>query len=317
MYAVFLDKKTFNASSSTVNISKQVNKLVCYDTTATEYIIERCINADIIITNKVVLSESTLEQLPQLKLICITATGTNNVDLKAAARLNIAVTNVAGYAKQSVAQYVFAQILEYYNQTTHHHHNVENGLWSKSDTFCVLGNPITEIANKTLGIIGYGDLGESVEKIALAFGMNILIAERNDAKHIRENRHSFEYVCKHADIISLHCPHVPSTEHLINTHSLTLMKPSAMLINTARGAIIDNSALLYALNNKTIAYAVLDVLDCEPPPSNHILLNNPPENLKVTAHIAWASNEAQSRLLDLVAQNIKAFINNKRVNRVD
>ncbi|WP_076420208.1 D-2-hydroxyacid dehydrogenase [Colwellia sp. UCD-KL20] len=317
MHAVFLDKKTFNSSSSTESINKQVNQLVCFDTTAPNKIIERCINADIIITNKVILSEKILKQLPQLKLICIAATGTNNVDLKAASRLNIAVTNVAGYAKQSVAQYVFSQILEYYNQTTHHHQNVENGLWPESDTFCVLGNPITEIANKTLGIIGYGDLGSSVEKIALAFGMKVLIAERNDAKHIRESRHSFEYVCKHADIISLHCPHVPSTEHLINAHSLALMKPSAMLINTARGAIIDNSALLDALNNKIIAYAVLDVLDCEPPPPNHMLLSNQPENLKVTAHIAWASNEAQSRLLDLVAQNIKAFINNKRVNRVD
>jgi len=309
MYAVFLDKKTFSITdtSSIESITKQVSKLVCYDTTTTNKIIERCENADIIITNKVVLSEATLKQLPQLKLICVTATGTNNVDLTAASQLKIAVTNVAGYAKQSVAQYVFAQILEYFNQTTHHHNNVEKGLWPKSHTFCVHQNPIVEIANKTIGIIGYGDLGKRVEKIALAFDMKVLIAERNDAVAIRDNRHSFEYVCQHSDIITLHCPQVKATEQLINSHSLALMKPSAMLINTARGAIIDNQALLHALKNRTIAYAVLDVLECEPPPADHILLSHQLNNLKITAHIAWASNEAQQRLLNSVAQNIKAF----------
>jgi glycerate dehydrogenase len=317
MRAVFLDKKTFNSNCSLENIVSTVDELICFDLTTNDEIVPRCINADIIITNKVVLNEYTLSQLPQLKLICIAATGTNNVDLKAAKKLNIAVTNAAGYAKQSVAQYVFAQILEYYNQTIHHHKNVENGLWPKSDTFCILGNEIIEIADKTIGIVGYGDLGSSVEKIALAFGMKVLIAERNDARNIRENRHSFEYVCKHSDIITLHCPHTPATEHLINKDSLNLMKPSAMLINTARGAIIDNHALLNALKNKTLAYAVLDVLDCEPPPPNHELLNNQPDNLKITAHIAWASNEAQLRLLNLVAGNIKSFINNKHINRVN
>lgn len=317
MRAVFLDKKTFNTNCSLESILNGVDNLTSFDTTAKNQIINRCKNAEIIITNKVILSESTLKQLPKLKLVCIAATGTNNVNLQAAARLNIAVTNVAGYAKQSLAQYIFAQILEYYNQTTHHNKNVEHGLWSKSDTFCVLGNEITEIANKTIGIIGYGDLGSSVEKIALAFGMNVLIAERNDAKHIRENRHSFNDVCKQSDIITLHCPQTPSTENLINKESLKLMKPSAMLINTARGAIIDNQALLNALTNKSIAYAVLDVLDCEPPSSDHVLLNNQPSNLKITAHIAWASKEAQSRLLNLIAENIKAFINNKKLNRVE
>jgi len=317
MLAVFLDKKTFNSHCSLEPILKSVDNLTCFDTTTENQIINRCKNADIIVTNKVILSESTLKKLPKLKLICIAATGTNNVNLKAAARLNIAVTNVAGYAKKSVAQYVFAQILEYYSQTSHHNKNVEDGLWSKSDTFCVLGNPITEVANKTIGIIGYGDLGSSVEKIALAFGMNVLIAERNDVEHIRENRHSFKDVCKQSDIITLHCPHTQSTESLINQESLNLMKPSAMLINTARGAIIDNKALLNALTNKTIAYAVLDVLDCEPPSSDHLLLTNQTSNLKITAHIAWASIEAQSRLLHLVALNIKAFIDNKSVNRVE
>lgn len=306
MLAVFLDRKTFNSNCTLDPIINSVSELICFDTTTENQIINRCIYADIIIINKVILTEKTLEKLPKLKLICIAATGTNNVDLQAAARLNITVKNVAGYAKQSVAQYIFAQILEYYNQTTHHNKSVEDGLWSKSDTFCVLGNPIIEIADKTIGIIGYGDLGKSVEKIALAFGMNVLIAERNNVDNIRENRHSFEEVCKQSDIITLHCPHTPSTENLINQESLKLMKPSAMLINTARGAVINNQALLNALINKTIAYAVLDVLDCEPPSSDHLLLTNQTSNLKITAHIAWASNEAQS-LLFLLTRKIIVF----------
>jgi len=317
MRAVFLDRKTFSAHCSLNAIENIVDDLTCFDTTTPEQIVSRSINADILLTNKVVINEETLQKLPNLKLICITATGTNNVNLQAAARLNIAVTNVAGYAKQSVAQYVFAQILEYYNQTNHHNNNVDKGLWSESDTFCVLGNPITEVANKTIGIIGYGDLGASVEKIAQAFDMKVLIAERHSAKHIRENRHSFEEVCQQSDIITLHCPYTPSTEHLMNETSLQLMKPSAMLINTARGAIIDNQALLTALKNKTIAYAVLDVLDCEPPPADHLLLVNQPTNLKVTAHIAWASHQAQLRLLNIVAQNIEAFLNKQSMNRVE
>lgn len=316
MKAVFLDRKTFNSNMPLSMIESVVNELVCYDTSSYEQILARCENADIIITNKVILDAGILEQCKSIKLICITATGTNNVDLVAAAKLNIAVTNVAGYAKQSVAQYVFAQILEYYSQTNHHNKNVEKGLWQKNDTFCLLKNDITEVAEKTLGIIGYGDLGESVHTIAKAFGMNVMIAERQHASSIRENRHSFNDVLKEADIITLHCPQTPETENIINKNTLALMKPSAMLINTARGGIINNDDLLLALQNNVIAYAALDVLDCEPPPPNHILLNNQPLNLKITAHIAWASTEAQMRLLHLVSKNIIAYKNGEHVNRV-
>ncbi len=316
MRAVFLDQKTFNQNISLSAIESEVTSLECYPTTDENTLFERCINAEIIITNKVVLNEDTLKSLPSLKLICITATGTNNVDLIAAKKLNIAVTNVAGYAKQSVTQYVFSQILEYFSQTTHHHKNVENGLWSKSETFCALGNEINEVADKTIGIIGYGNLGATVETIAKAFGMNVMIAEREGSQTLRPNRHSLTDVLQQSDIITLHCPHTPETEHLINQQTLSLMKPSAMLINTARGAIINNNDLLNALTNKTIAYAVLDVLDCEPPPSNHILLVNQPKNLKITAHIAWATNQAQQRLLELVGENISHYKQGKQRNRV-
>jgi glycerate dehydrogenase len=317
MRAVFLDQQTFNSDISLSTIKNQVTELICYSTTPANKIIERCINAEIIITNKVVLSKAITLQLPQLKLICIAATGSNNVDIIAARQQNIAVTNVSGYAQQSVAQYVFAQILAYYSQTNHHNNNTKQGLWQQSETFCYHGNAITELADKTLGIIGYGNLGKAVANIANAFKMKVLIAERPNAADIRNGRLSFKEVIQQADIISLHCPQTIETENLIDTEVFNVMKTNAMLINTARGAIINNEALISALANKKIAYAVLDVLDSEPPPADHPLLNCHLANLKITAHIAWASLEAQQRLLDGIAKNISAYSTNTSLNRLD
>jgi len=317
MHAVFLDQQTFSPNVSLDDIKAQVTRLTCYPTTQQSEIINRCKNADIVITNKVVLAKDILKQLPQLKLICIAATGINNVDISAATHLGIAVTNVSGYANNSVAQYVFSQIFEYYSQTHHHHKNTEQGLWQTSDTFCYQGNAITELAGKTLGIIGYGSLGNSVAKIAKAFDMKVVIAERKSATVIRPDRTSLQQVIEQADIISLHCPQTPETTHLVNTQFLTDMKNSAMLINSARGALIDNQALLTALKKQEIAYAVLDVLDQEPPPADHVLLTNGQTNLKITAHIAWASTEAQQKLLDIIAKNIKSFNNDQQLNRIN
>jgi len=317
MRAVFLDLQTFNSEISLSTIKNQVMELVCYSTTQTNEIIERCINAEIVITNKVILSKEIMVKLPRLKLVCIAATGSNNVDIVAAKKQHIAITNVSGYAQQSVAQYVFAQILEYYSQTNHHNNNTKQGLWQQSETFCYHGNAITELANKTLGIIGYGSLGEAVANIARAFNMNVLIAERPNAPHIREGRLPFKEVLQQADIISLHCPQTVETENLINDLTFNLMKSNCMLINTARGAVVNNEALISALSNKKIAYAVLDVLDSEPPSANHPLLNCHLDNLKITAHIAWASLEAQQRLLDGIAKNISAYSTNTRLNRLD
>lgn len=317
MHAVFLDKQTFSSFVDFNAIESEVTKLSCYNMTQAEDVVGRCLDAEIIITNKVLLTKEVLKQLPKLKLICIAATGTNNVDINAAKSLNIAVTNVSGYAGTSVAQYVFAQILSYFQQTEHHNKNTAQGLWSSSDTFCYHGNAITELAGKSLGIVGYGNLGQAVEQIAKAFHMQVLISERPNATSIRANRLSFEQVIQQADILSLHCPQTPDTEQLINKHVLKQMKPSAMLVNTARGALIDNHALLQALQNKQIAFAALDVLEQEPPPANHPLLNSKLNNLKVTAHIAWASREAQQRLINLLAENITSFQSGTALNRVD
>ena len=227
------------------------------------------------------------------------------------------MTNVSGYAGSSVAQYVMAQILEYYQQTSHHNANTEQGYWQKSETFCYHGNSITELSGKTLGLIGYGNLGQAVAKLADAFGMNILISERVNSSETRQGRVNFDQVISQADILSLHCPQTAMTENLINADVLDKMKSSAMLINTARGALVNSSDLLAALTSEKIAYAVLDVLEQEPPPADHPLLNAKLANLKITAHIAWASYEAQQRLIDLLSKNIAAFKQGERLNRLD
>ncbi|MBL4764888.1 MAG: D-2-hydroxyacid dehydrogenase [Colwellia sp.] len=317
MKAVFLDSKTFSSTISFTAIEQQVSEFSCYGNTSPEQILARCKNVELLITNKVVLTAEVLAKLPTLKLICIAATGYNNVDISAAKRLGIAVTNVSGYAGQSVAQYVLAQILEYYQQTCHHNANTEQGNWQTSDTFCYHGNAITELAGKTLGIIGYGNLAQAVIKLAEAFGMRVLISERVNSAEIRQGRLSFEQVISQADILSLHCPQTTSTENLINSNILANMKPTAMLINTARGALVNSADLLLALTTKQIAYAVLDVLEQEPPPADHPLLNANLANLKITAHIAWASSEAQQRLIDLLSDNISAYKNGEQLNRLD
>ena len=318
---VFLDSQTFSENISFGSIEQQVTKLTCYSNTAAEKILSRCQNADIIITNKVVFTAETLAKLPQLKLICIAATGYNNVDIAAATKHNIAVTNVSGYAGNSVAQYVMAQMLEYYHHITHHNANTEQGHWQESDTFCYHGKAITELSGKTLGIVGYGSLGQAVAKLASAFGMKVLISERVNSCEIRQGRTSFDEVIAQADILSLHCPQTNDTTNLINAIVLAKMKPTAMLINTARGALVNDTDLLAALQNKQIAYAVLDVLTQEPPPADHPLLsaieNKQLANLKITAHIAWASSEAQQRLINLLSDNIAAFKRGEKLNRLD
>ena len=194
MQTVFLDQQTFSANISLTNIAEQVSELICYETTTEDLVIERCKSADIIITNKVILSKEMLKQLPQLKLICIAATGMNNVDLNAAEALGILVNNVSGYSQASVSQYVFAQMLEYFSNTSHHNENTRQGHWQNSPTFCFHGKGSHELAGKKIGIIGYGNLGKSVATIAQAFGMQVLIAERPYATKIRENRDSFTHV---------------------------------------------------------------------------------------------------------------------------
>ena len=322
MQAVFLDHQTFSSNTDLSLIKQVLDNLTLYATTSPEQVLTRCLEAEIILTNKVNLNHQTLSQLPNLKLICIAATGTNNVDIQAAQALGIAVTNVSGYAKNSVAQYVFAQLLSYYSQIEQHNSNVQKGLWPSSETFCLHGNGSVELAGKTIAIVGYGALGQKVADIANAFEMNVLIAERPNTSVIRDGRVSFLDAIEQADIVSLHCPQTPETQGLFNANVFKHMKPNSVLINTARGALINDQDLLDALANNQLACAILDVLDQEPPPNDHILLaalgdQKNQYRLKITAHIAWASLQAQQALLNLIAKNITAFKQGESVNRVD
>ena len=317
MRAVFLDYQTFSPSLDLSVLRQTVSKLDLYPVTTPAQVLLRSIDAEIILSNKVILNRAILSQLPHLKLICITATGINNVDIDAARELGIAVTNVSGYAKNSVAQYVFAQLLAYYSQIEDHNNNTRAGQWQASDTFCMHGKGSDELAGKTMGLIGYGALGSKVATIARAFDMRVLIAERPKAVAIRIDRVAFDQVISQADIISLHCPQTADTEGFFDKKIFNCMKDNAVLINTARGALINNHDLLAALNNNQLAGAILDVLEQEPPPKDHILLAAQSTKLKITAHIAWASQQAQQALLNIVAANISAFKQDDRTNRID
>lgn len=309
--AVFLDQASLGEDLDFSCLYNLNVEWVMYPTTSPEQTLKRCKKADVVITNKVVLDERLISQLPDLKLICVAATGVNNIDIDAAEQANITVKNVVDYAGGAVAQQVFAFLLQLFNQSNSYQQAVNNGQWSKSPFFCMLDYPIFELAGKTLGLIGYGNLGKSVEKIAKAFDMKVLIAEHKNIEEIRVGRTSFEDTLKHSDVISIHCPLNAETENLIANPEFELMKDSAILINTARGGIVNEQNLLAALRSGKIAAAATDVLAQEPPLPTHQMITEKPENLLITPHIAWASFEARSRLLQQLADNIQNFINER------
>lgn len=283
--------------------------ITLYDYTSSEHLLSRLQDANIVITNKTVLDAETLQQLPALRYICVAATGVNNIDVKAAQRLGIQVSNVQNYAGLAVAQHVFALLLQLTNQVQHYHQAVQQGNWSRSKQFCLLDYPITELAGKTMVIVGFGTLGKTTAKLAEAFGMHVVVAERPDYQTCRPGRLPFFQALAQADVISLHCPLTDATIQLFDDKVLSTIKPGALLINTARGALIDETALLQALQSGQLAGAALDVLSSEPPPADNLLLNAQLPNLIITPHVAWASAEARLRLVEQLADNITAFIN--------
>jgi len=261
---------------------------------------------DVVVSNKVQLTDDLLSRAGNLKLVCIAATGTNNIDLAAAARNNIAVCNVDGYATPSVVQHVFTLLLALTTRFNEYSAAVRDGAWSRSQFFCLLDFPVRELAGKTIGIIGYGHLGKAVAGIAEAFGMKVLLARRS-VEDERPGRISLHELLPQVDVLSLHCPLTEANRGLIGEDELALMKKDSVLINTARGGLVDEDALLDALENRLIGGAGLDVLEKEPPPDGYPMLNAGLPNLLVTPHIAWASRESRQRLLDEIALNIEAF----------
>lgn len=267
----------------------------------------RIAQAEVVVSNKVVLDADILRQAQQLKLICIAATGTNNVDLDAARELGIAVSNVRAYATPSVVQHVFALILSLSRHLPDYQQAVAEGRWHQAREFCLLDYPIEEIEGKTLGIVGYGELGRAVAQAARAFGLNVVVAQRPGTIEKVEGRLPLDELLETADIVTLHVPLDDNTRGLIGATQLARMKSSAILINTARGHIVDEQALADTLRRRELAGAGVDVLAEEPPRHGGPLLEKDIPNLIVTPHIAWASRASRQRLLDQVAGNVRGF----------
>ncbi len=313
---VFLDLETVDQTDLNLcNLKQALPHWDFYSATAAVETAERIQNATVVISNKVILDRNSLSQAKQLRLICIAATGTNNVDLRAAHNLGIAVTNVTGYATPSVVQHVFSMMLALTTQLKSYSQAVVEGVWQQSSQFCLLNFPIHELAGKNLGIIGYGELGRAVADVAKAFGMKILIAQRPGAD-LQPGRIPLKALLPQVDVLSLHCPLADNTENLIGKQELAMMKREALLINTARGGIVDEAALASALRLGAIGGAGVDVLFQEPPMKDCPLLESGIPNLIVTPHIAWASRESRQRLVDGLVANIEAYLQGKTKNLV-
>lgn len=272
--------------------------------------------ADIVISNKAILDSAAISTAHNLKLVCIAATGTNNVDLKAARAENIDVCNVRAYATPSVVEHVFMLLLALNRRLSEHIGAVNRGNWQHATRFSMLDFPFRELHGQTLGIIGYGELGQAVATTARAFGMNVLIAERRGMPE-RPGRCALDSLLATADVISLHCPLTPATENLLDMAAFRKMRPGAIVINTARGGIVNEADLLTALQAGIIAGAGIDVLVDEPPVAGSPLLTAQLPNLLVTPHVAWAAVNARQRLVDEIARNIRAFIDGNPRNLVN
>lgn len=307
---VFLDRTGVPASHNIPRPTFEHN-WVEYERTSPEETFERAKDADIIVTSKVVFNRELLEKLPNLKLIALTATGTNNIDLIAAKDLGIAVKNVTGYSSVTVPEHVLGMIFALkHSLMSYHRDQITSDRWATCGQFCYTDYPITDVRGSTLGIFGKGCLGSETGRLAQLLGMNVLYAEHRNAATIRPGYTPFEEVLKQADIVSLHCPLTESTHNLINTETLARMKPTAYLINTGRGPLVDETALLHALETGEIAGAALDVLVKEPPEKDNPLMQAAKRlpNLLITPHIAWASDSAVTTLVNKVAQNIEEFV---------
>lgn len=278
-------------------------------------IVDRLQHADIAIVNKCRLDAAVLAQLPRLKAIMVAATGMDNIDLTAAATQGIQVFNVKDYAGTAVPQHVFALLLALSNQLCQYQQAVQRGDWSRSQNFCLLDYPMFELAGKTMVIVGYGSLGQATAELAKAFGMRVLIAERPDVTEVRPGRIAFNNALALADVLSLHCPLTPATQHLLNRERLAQLKAGAVLVNTARGGLIETEALIAALKSGQLLAAALDVLETEPPPAEHPLLQCRLPNLLLTPHIGWASREARTRMVLKIAANIQNFVNSRMETR--
>jgi len=317
MQIVFLDASTLHSGELDLSVLEHHGSLTTYPASSESEISERIAKADIVITNKALMTTENIAAAPQLKLIVSCATGVNQIDLDAASAGNIVVSNVAGYSTPSVAQHVFTFILNFATQIPQF--NQDSRAWPQFPIFTSLAHPCFDLAGKTLGIIGLGEIGEATAKLAQAFGMQVQVLARDGSKAKRMPelcRASAEDFYSSSDFVSLHCPLTPSTQGCINKLTLSQMKPTTYLINTGRGPLINEADLAEALYAGTIAGAALDVLSSEPPAADNPLILCEHPQLMITPHTAWSTLEARQRLLAGVAENIESFIAGAPTNRV-
>ncbi len=318
MKIVILDGYTLNPGDLTWDALKHLGELVIYDRTPADKVVERAAGAEVIFTNKTPISEEALNQLPSLKFIGVLATGFNIVNTEAAKSKGVIVSNVPGYGTTSVVQMTFALLLELCLHVQRHSDTAMEGKWAKSADWCYWDFPLVELSGKTIGIIGFGRIGQQVGDVATAFGMNIIANSRT--KTDQSHRKNFKWasvseLLQQSDVVSIHCPLFPETKGLINKESLKQMKSSAFLINTSRGPIIVDEDLAEALNSDVIAGAGIDVLSVEPPSKDNPLFTA--KNCIITPHIAWATIEARARLMDITVSNLSAFLQGNPVNVVN
>lgn len=314
MKICILDWTTVTSGDIDSDIFSQFGKVRCYPLTDNEKAAEYIGDADMVLCNKVLITREVMEKCPNIKYIGLFATGYNNIDLKAAAEKGITVCNAGEYSTNAVAQQTFAYILEHFSRISEYDSFVKNGGWIASETFSKFPIKTQEIAGKTLAVVGFGSIGRKVAQIASAFGMNVVVNTRTKPENCGYELVSLEEAFSRADVLTIHCPLTEQTEGMVNSRNLSLMKKGALLINTARGGIVNESELAQALNSGQI-YAALDVLRQEPMSEDTQLKKA--QNCIITPHTAWAPLETRLRLIDIECENIKAYLNGKPQNKVN
>jgi len=323
MKIVVLDGCALNPGDLSWEEIKGLGEVEIYERTQESEILERAKGAEVLLTNKTPLRRETIEALPELEYIGVLATGYNVVDTKAAAENEVVVTNVPTYGTNAVAQFVMALLLEACHHVGEHNRAVKSGAWTKADDFCFWNYPLIELQDKSLGIIGFGSIGQRTAELALAFGMEVIVYDRSPEKKKLDpavNTEKIEFVdlmdlYRRSDVISLHCPQTAETEGMINRQSIAQMQEGVIIINTARGGLIVEADLAAALEAGKVKTAAVDVLSAEPPASSNPLLNS--DKTIVTPHIAWASREARQRLMDTVLKNLKGYLEGTVINQVN
>lgn len=317
MKIVILDGYAANPGDLEWDGLEQLGDCTLYDRTSRDQVLERCKDANIVLTNKVPFKRETIEALPNLKYIGVMATGYNIIDTEAAKEKGIVVTNIPSYSTNSVAQMVFAHILNITLHVQKHSDEVHQGRWSKNADFCFWDSPLLELHGRTIGIIGLGSIGQAVARIAFGFGMKVIAYTSKTQLQLPHEIQKVELdeLFEQADIVTLHCPLTDETRNMVDKRRLELMQPTSIIINTSRGPLINETDLAEALKNKTIYAAGIDVMSQEPPKADNPLLGV--ENCYITPHIAWASFAARTRLMKILINNVKAFMEGKPENQVN